>query len=69
MLFGLAGGSISRNAGGDTEPGNMGVEEVVIILLEMERVVLESQPRSEGILPTRSYVQFCCLGDHSKQVV
>ena len=65
MLLGLAGGSISgaltapklvRKAGWDAEPGDIGVEEVVIIL-EMERVVLDSQPRStlwEGILPVWS---------------
>ena len=65
MLLGLAGGSISgtltapklaRKAGWDTEPGDIGVKEVVITL-EMERVVLDSQPRSTlwgGILPVWS---------------
>jgi hypothetical protein len=67
VLLGLAGGSISsgaltapklvRKTGWDTEPGDIGVEEVVITL-EIERV-LDSQPRStlwEGILPVWSAV-------------
>jgi hypothetical protein len=54
VLFGLAGGSISgalivsrpaRNAGGDTVPSDTRVEEVVIIE-EMDRVMVGSQPWS-----------------------